>query len=106
MTDKQKNVLILVVMFILVVVSIVIIYPPGEKTKLGLDLQGGLEVILEAQGDVSGEKMDQAEMVVRYRVDKLGVSDRLGLAFYAIDHRLCEVSRVPQLETSLSRSES
>ncbi|MBK5226081.1 MAG: protein translocase subunit SecD [Thermoleophilia bacterium] len=75
MTDKQKNVLILVVMLILVAVSIVIIYPPGEKTKLGLDLQGGLEVILEAQGDVSGEKMDQAEMVVRNRVDKLGVSE-------------------------------
>ena len=47
----------------------------GEKTKLGLDLQGGLEVILEAQGDVSGDKMDQAEMVVRNRVDKLGVSE-------------------------------
>lgn len=62
-------------MLILVVASIVIIYPPGEKTKLGLDLQGGLEVILEAQGDVSGEKMDQAEMVVRNRVDKLGVSE-------------------------------
>lgn len=75
MTDKQKNVLILFVMLILVAVSIVIIYPPGEKTKLGLDLQGGLEVILEAQGDVSGEKMDQAEMVVRNRVDKLGVSE-------------------------------
>jgi preprotein translocase subunit SecD len=75
LTDKQKNVLILVVMLILVAVSIVIIYPPGEKTKLGLDLQGGLEVILEAQGDVSGDKMDQAEMVVRNRVDKLGVSE-------------------------------
>jgi len=75
LTDKQKNVLILAVMLILVAVSIVIIYPPGEKTKLGLDLQGGLEVILEAQGDVSGEKMDQAEMVVRNRVDKLGVSE-------------------------------
>ncbi len=62
-------------MLILVAVSIVIIYPPGEKTKLGLDLQGGLEVILEAQGDVSGDKMDQAEMVVRNRVDKLGVSE-------------------------------
>ncbi|MHB1324752.1 MAG: protein translocase subunit SecD [Thermoleophilia bacterium] len=75
MTDKQKNVLILAVMLILVVASIVIIYPPGEKTKLGLDLQGGLEVILQAQGDVSGDKMDQAEMVVRNRVDKLGVSE-------------------------------
>jgi len=75
LTDKQKNWLILGVVFLLVVVSIIIIYPPSEKTKLGLDLQGGLEVILEGQGDVSGDKMDQAELVVRNRVDKLGVSE-------------------------------
>ena len=75
MTDKQKNLLILGIMVVLLAVSVFIIYPPGEKTKLGLDLQGGLEVILEAQGDVTNEKMDQAELVVRNRVDKLGVSE-------------------------------
>jgi len=67
--------LILGVMVLLVAAAIFIIYPPSEKTKLGLDLQGGLEVILEAQGEVSPEKMDQAELVVRNRVDKLGVSE-------------------------------
>lgn len=75
LTDKQKNWLILGGVLMLVIASIIIIYPPSEKTKLGLDLQGGLEVILEAQGDVSGDKMDQAELVVRNRVDKLGVSE-------------------------------
>jgi len=75
LTDKQKNLLILGIMLLLVAVSVYMIYPPGEKTKLGLDLQGGLEVILEAQGDVTKEKMDQAELVVRNRVDKLGVSE-------------------------------
>ena len=59
LSDKQKNLLILGIMLILLAVSIFIIYPPGEKTKLGLDLQGGLEVILEAQGDVTSEQMDQ-----------------------------------------------
>ncbi|MDO8735758.1 MAG: protein translocase subunit SecD [Thermoleophilia bacterium] len=75
MSDKQKNLLTLGIVLVLVAISIFIIYPPSEKTKLGLDLQGGLEVILEAQGDVTSEKMDQAEMVVRNRVDKLGVSE-------------------------------
>ncbi|MHB9111262.1 MAG: protein translocase subunit SecD [Thermoleophilia bacterium] len=75
MTDKQKNLLILGIMLVLVAISIFIIYPPSEKTRLGLDLQGGLEVILEAQGDVTSEKMEQAEIVVRNRVDKLGVSE-------------------------------
>jgi len=75
LSDKQKNLLILGIMLVLVAISIFIIYPPSEKAKLGLDLQGGLEVILEAQGDVTSDKMDQAEMVVRNRVDKLGVSE-------------------------------
>ncbi|MHB1390690.1 MAG: protein translocase subunit SecD [Thermoleophilia bacterium] len=75
MTGKQKNLLTIVAMLVLAAISVYMIYPPGEKTRLGLDLQGGLEVILEAQGDVSPEKMDQAELVVRNRVDKLGVSE-------------------------------
>lgn len=62
-------------MLVLAAVSFFLIWPPSEKTRLGLDLQGGLEVILEAQGEVSSEKMDQAELVVRNRVDKLGVSE-------------------------------
>lgn len=62
-------------MALLLAVSFFFIYPPSEKTKLGLDLQGGLEVILEAQGDVTSDQMDQSELVVRNRVDKLGVSE-------------------------------
>ncbi|RJQ45107.1 MAG: protein translocase subunit SecD, partial [Gaiellales bacterium] len=75
MTEKQKNILILLIMLALVAASVVIVYPPSEKTKLGLDLQGGLEIILQAQGEVTSEQMDQALFVVRNRVDKLGVSE-------------------------------
>jgi preprotein translocase subunit SecD len=75
LTEKRKNIVILLVMLALVIVSVVIVYPPSEKTKLGLDLQGGLEIILEAQGEVDDDKMDQAIFVVRNRVDKLGVSE-------------------------------
>lgn len=62
-------------MLVLIVASVFIVYPPSEKTKLGLDLQGGLEIILEAQGDVTDDQMDQALFVVRNRVDKLGVAE-------------------------------
>ena len=62
-------------MVVLLAVSGIIIYPPSQKAKLGLDLQGGLEVILQAQGNVTSQQMDQAEMVIRNRVDKLGVSE-------------------------------
>ncbi len=75
MTDRQKNLLVLGIMVVLLGVSIFIIYPPSKKTKLGLDLQGGLEVILQAKGNVTSDQMDQAELVIRNRVDKLGVSE-------------------------------
>ncbi len=62
-------------MLALVAVSLYLIYPLSESAHLGLDLQGGLEVVLQAQGDVTDEKMDQAEMVIRNRVDKLGIAE-------------------------------
>lgn len=75
MSERRKNWLILGAIALLLALSVVIIYPPGEKTRLGLDLQGGLEIILQAEGDVTSEQMEQAENIVRNRVDKLGVSE-------------------------------
>ncbi|MCL6105844.1 MAG: protein translocase subunit SecD [Actinobacteria bacterium] len=75
MSDKKRNLLILGIMVVLLGISVFIIYPPAKKTKLGLDLQGGLEVTLQAKGNVTSEQMDQAEMVIRNRVDKLGISE-------------------------------
>ena len=46
---------------------------------LGLDLQGGAEIVLEAQPEqgqeVTEEQMDQAVQILRNRVDALGVSE-------------------------------
>jgi SecD/SecF fusion protein len=52
---------------------------PLEKTNLGLDLQGGLSVILEGQSTpanpVTDDKMDQAIRVIQDRVNRLGVAE-------------------------------
>ncbi len=54
-------------------------FPLGEKTNLGLDLQGGLSVVLEAHtrsGEpVSSDKMDQTVKIIQDRVNKLGVAE-------------------------------
>lgn len=47
---------------------------PVSKTNLGLDLQGGLAVILEAK-DASSDQMDQAVNIIQNRVNKLGVAE-------------------------------
>ncbi|HEX5946093.1 MAG TPA: protein translocase subunit SecD [Acidimicrobiales bacterium] len=47
----------------------------GNSPELGLDLQGGVSVVLAPTGDASGEQLDQALSIIRERVDALGVAE-------------------------------
>ena len=47
----------------------------GHSPELGLDLQGGVSVVLAPTGDASGEQLDQALSIIRERVDALGVAE-------------------------------
>src|SRR6266508_3678430 len=53
--------------------------PMHKKPTLGLDLQGGLEVVLQAVPDrgqkLSSGDLDRSVEIMRQRVDKLGVSE-------------------------------
>lgn len=79
MTDKQKHLLTLGAMLLLVALSVFMIYPINTSIKQGLDLKGGLYVRYTAidtpKAKVTEQKMKQAEYVLRQRVDKLGVSE-------------------------------
>jgi preprotein translocase subunit SecD len=79
MKQKTRHVLILAVVVALVGVAICYIVPPGQKTRLGLDLRGGLEVVYQAQtthGQVpSADEMDKTLSIIDRRVNGLGVSE-------------------------------
>jgi preprotein translocase subunit SecD len=45
------------------------------KPKLGLDLQGGISVVLTAKGNASSGSIDKAVDIIRLRVDSLGVAE-------------------------------
>lgn len=45
------------------------------KPHLGLDLQGGISVVLTAQGNADTDSIDKAVDVIRNRVDALGVAE-------------------------------
>ena len=47
----------------------------GNSPELGLDLQGGVSVVLAPTGDASDEQLDQALAIIRDRVDALGVAE-------------------------------
>jgi preprotein translocase subunit SecD len=46
-----------------------------NSPELGLDLQGGVSVVLEPTSDASGDALDQAVEIIRARVDALGVAE-------------------------------
>jgi SecD/SecF fusion protein len=79
----RRNHLILIGLIAAAVVGVALLAVPGspahKKTRLGLDLQGGLEVVLEAvppKGQkVTQQGLDNAVSIMRNRVDKLGVAE-------------------------------
>lgn len=76
---KQRNIIALITVVVLVAVAWWLFWPPSAKITQGLDLRGGLSVILTAQETsgtpVTGADMDRAELIVRNRVDKLGAAE-------------------------------
>lgn len=79
MDQKRLNPLLLGLTAILLVGSWLLFMPPGEKITQGLDLRGGLSVILTAQETtdtpVTGAMMDRAELIIINRVNGLGVKE-------------------------------
>lgn len=79
MSSTRRNIFFLVVVVLLVGAAIYFIVPPGQKTKLGLDLQGGLAVILEAQDSARAPRTDEGMVkaigIINDRVNRLGVAE-------------------------------
>ncbi len=75
----QRNLIVLGVVVILLAAAVYFIYPPGSSTKLGLDLQGGLAVILQAkdtaQAPRTDEGMTQAMNIINQRINGIGVTE-------------------------------
>ena len=70
------------VMLILLVVglSIYFVYPPQEKVHLGLDLKGGIHLLLEVEAEKIPEKqregaVDRAVEIIQNRIDQFGVRE-------------------------------
>jgi SecD/SecF fusion protein len=77
-TDRRRNLFILLLVAGLLVASLVVI--TSKKTTLGLDLRGGVELVYEAsptpaQPTIDSEAIDRSIDVMRERVDTLGVAE-------------------------------
>src|SRR5918992_1334756 len=78
MSDRRRNVFVLLLVLGLIAASVAVI---GTKpTRLGLDLQGGVQLVYEAsptkqQPTVTPDGLDRALEIMRERVDSLGVAE-------------------------------
>lgn len=65
------------VLFVLVLTGggVAAVVSTNTSPKLGLDLQGGLSVVLAAKGNTSSDRLDKALDIIRSRVDALGVGE-------------------------------
>jgi len=78
MSDRRRNLFVLLAVLGLIAASLAVI--TTKETKLGLDLQGGVQLIYEGkptkqQPTVTAEGLDRALDIMRDRVDALGVAE-------------------------------
>ncbi len=80
---SRRNHLTLIGLLLAALVGVALLAFPGSpihhELRKGLDLQGGLEVVLEARPErgheLTREDLDRSVSIMRERVDKLGVSE-------------------------------
>lgn len=78
MGSRRQHVFVLLFVVALVAVSAIII--ASKETKLGLDLQGGLQLVYEGQPtgtatEVSGTDIEDSINIIEKRINNLGVSE-------------------------------
>lgn len=72
---SRRYVISLVVVFLLAVVSVLGLTVFKARPKLGLDLSGGVSVVLTAKGKANSDVMDKTVDVIRERVNSLGTTE-------------------------------
>ncbi len=104
MDQKQKNVLLLAIAVMLTIASWVVLWPPSTRITQGLDLQGGLSVILTAEEStktpITVSVMDRAELIIRNRVDSLGVREA-SIARQGNDSLLVQIPGIKNAQEAL-----
>lgn len=79
--------------------TFIIVY--GLSPKLGLDLEGGVSVTLQALGDADREQIEKAADIVRNRVDALGLAEPV-VAAQGDNRILVQIPGVQDTERVLS----
>jgi len=78
---RNKKVNIIVIIAFMLIIGVSLYYVIAEPINLGLDLKGGTQIILKPvegeNSEVTDESLDKAMLIIRDRIDMLGVSEPL-----------------------------
>lgn len=102
--SNRRNLWLLIVTTILVIASVFMFMPPQDKINQGLDIQGGLSVVLTAQGtdghEVTQEDMEKSRAIIESRVNALGASEAT-VQVQGNDQILVQIPGLSDTETAL-----
>lgn len=75
----RRSIWLLVITTLLIIGSIIMFMPPDQKINQGLDIQGGLSVVLTAtstdESAITDEDMETSRAIIESRVNALGASE-------------------------------
>ena len=76
---ERRNIWLLVITTLLIVASVFAFTPPAQRINQGLDIQGGLSVVLTAKSTdgsaITDEDMETSRAIIESRVNALGASE-------------------------------
>jgi preprotein translocase subunit SecD len=65
----------LIIIILIAALALTYTFAAGNKPLLGLDLQGGVSVVLQPKGQPDSDTINEAIAIIRQRVDALGVAE-------------------------------
>ena len=104
-TNDRRNVWLLIITTILLVVSVALFMPPDKKINQGLDIQGGLSVVLTASTtdgtDITDADMETSRAIIENRVNALGASEAV-VQLQGRNQILVQIPGLSDTETALA----
>lgn len=101
----RRNIWLLILTTMLVLGSVFMFMPPQEKVNQGLDIQGGLSVVLSANStdgeDVTSDDMEKSRAIIESRVNALGSSEAT-VQVQGSNQILVQIPGLSDTETALS----
>ena len=101
----RRNIWFLILTTLLVIGSIAMFYPPNERINQGLDIQGGLSVVLTAHStddsEITNEDMEASRSIIENRVNALGASEA-SVQVQGTNQILVQIPGLSDTETALS----